>query len=157
MRRLFLLLALVLCVSLSPPGQGPAWGYDDLVLPTVEFTAISVHKAGAFESQETIHYANGKLRIEHGNGFSTTILDLKTQTQCLLMVNHTYLVTPMEDGELDAAGSYWLTKTGIMIRRDYDDGVFGQNVHHLEFLTHLTIEKQSAALFSIPPGYKPAK
>ena len=62
-----------------------------------------------------------------------------------------------DDGALDAAGLYWLTKAGIMIRREYEEGVYGRNVHHLEFLTHISIEKQPAALFSIPPGYKAAK
>ncbi len=173
---------------------GPALAYQDLVLPTVEFSATAVHDAGALETRETIHYANGKLRIDRGNGFSSTILDLTTQTQCLLMANHTYLILPMddelfrryiarsaamsdarkvgkqrieglettkyafgEDGALDAAGSYWLTDTGVMVRREYEDGVFGQNVHHLESLTHITFEKQPAALFSIPPGYRAAK
>lgn len=172
----------------------PAWGYDDLVLPTVDFSATAVHQAGAIETKETIHYADGKLRIDRSNGFSSTILDLKTQTQCLLMVNHTYLLLPMDDelfrryiarsvqasdarrvgterlaglettkyafgdeGALDAAGSYWITKTGVMVRREYEDGVFGRNMHHLEFLTHLAFEKQPASLFSIPAGYKPAK
>jgi len=121
------------------------------------------------------------------------ILDLTTQTECLLMVNHTYLVMPMDDelfrryiartvdasgsrklgteriegltttkyafgndGELDAAGSYWLTSTGVMVRREYNDGVFGQNTHHLEFMTHITFGKQPTGLFEIPAGYKPA-
>ena len=171
-----------------------ATAYDELVLPKVDFSATAVHEAGAFRSQETIHYAAGKLRIERGNGFSTTILDLTTQTQCLLMANHTYLVTPMDnelfrryiaraedisgarkvgtqriqglettkyafgdDGALDAAGTYWLTKTGVMVRRAYEDGVFGHNVLHLEFLTHIAFEKQPASLFSIPAGYTIAK
>jgi hypothetical protein len=190
MRRVILFLTMFL----SAPDLALAWSFNDLVLPTVEFTATAVHEAGALKTQETIHYADGKLRIDRGNGFSSTILDLATQTQYLLMVNHTYLVTPMdselfrryiartpettgsrktgaqrieglettkfafgEDGALDAAGSYWLTRTGIMVRREYDDGVFGHNVHHLEFLTNITIKKQPATLFSIPAGYKPAK
>jgi hypothetical protein len=174
---------------------GPyAWGQGDLLLPTVDFSATSVHETGAVRTTETLHYTPGKLRIDRGEGFSATILDLTTQTQCLLMVNHTYLVMPMDDelfrryiartpamsgarkmgterieglettkyafggdGALDAAGSYWLTKTGVMVRRDYEDGVFGQNVHHREFLTHITFEKQPAALFSIPAGYALAK
>jgi hypothetical protein len=172
----------------------PAWAYDDLLLPTVDFSATAVHQAGAVETRETIHYAAGKLRIDRGNGFSSTILDLATQTQCLLMVNHTYLVMPMDtelfrryiarsadmtdarkvgkeliegqettkyafggDGALEAAGSYWLTKSDVMMRREYEDGVYGRNVHHLEFLTHITFEKQPEGLFSIPAGYKRAK
>lgn len=172
----------------------PAWGNDDLVLPTVDFSATAVHQVGAFQSKETIHYTPGKLRIERGSGFSTTILDLTTQTQCLLMANHTYLVLPMDDelfrrfiartvqmsgavkrgtqriegltttkyafgddGALEAAGSYWLSNTGIMVRRDYDDGVFGQNIHHREFLTNLKLEKQPPQMFQIPPGYTPVK
>jgi hypothetical protein len=172
----------------------PAWGHDDLVLPKVDFAATAVNEAGAFKTTETIHYAAGKLRIDRGNGFSSTILDLKTDTQCLLMANHTYLVLPMDnelyrrfiardvnisvarkikterieglettkysfgdDGALDAAGSYWLTNSGVMVRREYDEGVFGRNVHHLELMTHVTFDKQPADLFAIPPGYKRAK
>jgi hypothetical protein len=171
-----------------------AWGQSDLLLPAVEFSATSVHQTGPLQIKETLYYTPGKLRIDRGEGFSTTILDLTTQTQCVLMVNHTYLVMPMDgelfrryiartpnvsgarkvgterieglettkyafgdDGALDAAGSYWLTKTGVMVRRDYEDGIFGQNVHHLEFLTHITFEKQPAALFSIPAGYTRVK
>lgn len=190
MRYVLVFLTILVGVSL----RTPALGYDDLVLPKTDFSATAVHQTGAFESKETIHYAGGKLRIDHGNGFSSTILDLTTQTQCLLMVNHTFLILPMDDelfrryiaraadtsgarkiglkrieglettkfafgddGALDAAGSYWLTNTGVMIRREYEDGVYGRNVHHLEFLTHITFEKQPAALFSIPAGYTPAK
>jgi hypothetical protein len=186
MRHVLVLLTMLVCT--------PAWAYDDLLLPTVDFSATAVHEAGAVQTKETIHYAAGKLRIDRGNGFSSTILDLTTQTQCLLMVNHTYLVMPMDaelfrryiarsvdmtnakkagteriegqdttkyafgdDGALDAAGSYWLTKSAIMMRREYEDGVYGRNVHHLEFLTHVTFEKQPEALFSIPAGYKRAK
>jgi hypothetical protein len=190
MRRLFLVLGMLLTLL----GWAPAWAYDDLVLPQVDFTATAVHEAGAVRMQETIHYSDGKLRIDRENGFSSTILDLTTQTQCLLMVNHTYLVTPMDDelfrryiartvdmsgsrkigtaqieglqttkyefgddGALDAAGSYWLTPTGIMVRREYNNGVFGRDVHHLEFLTHITFEKQPGSLFEIPAGYRRAK
>jgi hypothetical protein len=186
MLRLFLVLGLLLAT--------PAWGYDDLVLPRVDFSATAVHESGAHSTRETIHYADGKLRIDRGNGFSSTILDLTTQTQCLLMVNHTYLVMPMDDelfrryiarnvdisgsrrigaarieglettkyefgddGALDAAGSYWLTSTGVMVRREYNDGVFGQDVHHLEFMTHITFAKQPPSLFEIPAGYRLAK
>lgn len=186
MRYVLLFLLLFVCK--------PAWAVADVVLPSVEFSATSVHQSGAYESKETIHYADGKLRIDKANGFSSTILDLTTQTQCLLMANHTYLVLPMDtelfrryfaqpvamsgakrlnverigtetatkyafgdDGALDAAGSYWLTSTGVMVRRSYDDGVFGRNVHHLEYLTDIHFEKQPAGLFSIPPGYRLAK
>jgi hypothetical protein len=186
MLRLFLVLGFFFAT--------PAWAYDDLVLPKVDFSATAVHESGAYATREIIHYADGKLRIDRGNGFSSTILDLTTQTQCLLMVNHTYLVMPMDDelfrryiartvdmsgsrrigaarieglettkydfgsdGALDAVGSYWLTSTGIMVRREYNDGVFGQDVHHLEFLTHITFVKQPASLFEIPAGYRPAK
>ncbi|HXT82151.1 MAG TPA: hypothetical protein VN702_21495 [Acetobacteraceae bacterium] len=172
----------------------PAWGDNDLVLPTVEFSATAVHQSGAYQTKDTIYYAGGKLRIERGHGFTTTILDLTTRTQCILMVNHTYLILPMDDelfrrfiaqtvdttgatkvgtavldgmqttkyafgdaGELKAAGYYWLTKTGIMIRRDYDDGVYGQDVHHKEFLTNIKIGKQPLQLFGIPAGYTKAK
>jgi hypothetical protein len=61
------------------------------------------------------------------------------------------------DGELDAAGSYWLTKSGVMVRREYEDGVFGKNVHHLEMLTHIDFAPQPAGLFDIPAGYKKAQ
>lgn len=172
----------------------PAWGYDDLVLPTVGFSATAVHTSGALETKETIHYTIGKLRIDRGNGFSSTILDLMTQTQCLLMANHTYLILPMDDelfreyiarsmeasdarrvgteriqglettkyafgddGALNAAGTYWLTNTGVMVRREYEAGLFGQNVHHLEYLTNISFGEQPMALFSIPAGYRPAK
>jgi hypothetical protein len=186
MLRLFLVLVLLVST--------PAWAYDDLILPKVDFSATAVHEAGAYATRETIHYANGKLRIDRGNGFSSTILDLTTQTQCLLMANRTYLVMPMDDelfrryiartpnmsgsrrigaarieglettkyefgddGALDAAGYYWLTSTGVMVRREYNDGVFGRDVHHLEFLTHITFAKQPGSLFEIPAGYRPAK
>jgi hypothetical protein len=173
----------------------PAWGDEgDLVLPKVEFAATDVQQTGAFLRRETIHYAHGRLRIDRGEGFATTILDLTTQTDCELMVNHTYLVLPMDDelyrrfvphtvamsasrkigagrmeglpvtkyafgddGALRAAGFYWLTDSGIMLRREYDDGVFGRNVHHVEYLTHLVFAKQPASLFEIPAGYTPAR
>jgi len=171
----------------------PASGNDDLVLPTVDFSASAVHEAGAFKSSQTIHYTLGILRIDRGNGFSSTILDLDTQTQYLLMVNHTYLVLPMDDelfrrfiartvivsgshkvgaqriagmattkyafgddGALNAAGFYWLSNAGIMVRREYDNGVFGQKVHHLEYLSNITLKKQPVELFKIPAGYKRA-
>ncbi len=186
MRFVLALLTMLLCT--------PAMAYDDLVLPSVEFSATAVHNAGVLQSKETIHYADGKLRIDRANGFTSTILDLKTQTQCLLMTNRTYLVLPMdnelfrhyiarsagitgarkigkqrieglettkyafgEDGALDAAGTYWLSSAGVMVRRDYHDGVFGQNTHHLEYLTHIALKKQPADLFMIPAGYKVAK
>ena len=167
MRRVFLYLVMGLSVSFWAPARA---AHDDMVLPTVDYTATAIHESGAVRTEETIHYADGKLRIDRGSGFSSTILDLRTQTQCLLMVNRTYLLMPMdqelyrryiartpattgarkvgterieglettkyafgEDGALDAAGSYWLTSAGVMVRRDYDDGVFGHNVHHREF------------------------
>ena len=186
MRIVLVLLTLLFCM--------PALAYDDLVLPKVGFSATATHDSGAIQIKETIYYADGKLRIERGKGFSSTILDLTTQTQCLLMVNHTYLVLPMdnelfrryiarpvemtgarkigaqriegmdttkyafgEDGALEAAGSYWLSTTGIMVRRQYENGVFGHNVHHLDYLTHITVAQQPASLFLIPPGYSVAK
>jgi hypothetical protein len=167
---------------------------EGLILPTVEFSATAVQDAGRSQTKETIHYADGKLRIDRANGFSSTILDFTTQSQCLLMANHTYLVLPMDndvfhryiarsvevtgarklgpqwidglsttkyafgdDGALNAAGSYLLTNTGIMVRREYEDGLFGQSLHHLEYLTDLTVTKQPADLFVIPPGYMVAK
>jgi hypothetical protein len=174
--------------------SAPTRGDDGLVLPTVDFSAVAVHQAGAFQSKETIRYRQGKLRIERGNNFSVTIIDLTTQTQCILMANRTYLVLPMDgelfrrfiartvqttgarkrgtehvdgvlatkyafgdDGALKAAGFYWLSDAGIMVRREYEDGVFGQNIRHRQFLTHLRIAEQPPDLFGIPPGYKPAK
>mgnify|MGYP005810900401 CR=1 FL=1 len=171
----------------------PAMGYDDLVLPRVEFDAVSVQQAGRFQSKEKIYYTPGKLRIERGEGFATIILDMTTQTQIMLMANHTYLVLPMDDeyfrrfiartvsageahklgvehvdgvkatkysfgddGALDAAGTYWLTDDGIMVRREYDAGVFGTDVHHREFLTDLKVEPQPGKLFAIPSNYKRA-
>jgi hypothetical protein len=62
-----------------------------------------------------------------------------------------------DDGALDAAGTYWLTPTGVMMRREYENGLYGRNVHYLELLTHITFEEQPADLFSIPAGYKPAQ
>ncbi len=168
-----------------------ALAYDDLVQPRVAFSATAVHEAGAFRETQTIHYAAGKLRIDRANGLSSTILDLTTQTQYVLMANHTYLVLPMddelfrrffarttnmsgaekvgkerieglettkyefgEDGALKAAGYYWLTNTGIMMRRVWDDGVLGQNVSHREFLTGVSLEKQPDDLFMIPASYR---
>ena len=191
MRYVLMILAVIVGAPVCAPS---AWAYDDLVLPSVAFSAVAVQQEGAAETRETIHYADGKLRIDRANGFSSTILDFTTQTQCLLMVNRTYLITPMDDelfrryiarslnatdarkmgtetidgqattkyafgddGALAAAGSYWLTKTGIMMRREYDAGVYGRNVHHLEFLTHLVFALQPTALFTIPAGYKLAK
>ena len=191
MRIALVFLAMLVC---APAWAPVARAYDDLVLPSVDFSAIAVHEAGPVKTREMIHYAAGKLRIDRGNGFSSTILDLTTQTQCILMANHTYLVLPMDDelfrryiarsvdmtgsrkigsaqieglqttkyefgddGALDAAGTYWLTPTGIMVRREYNDGVFGRDVHHLEFLTDITVSKQPASLFEIPAGYRLAK
>src|ERR1700712_1148739 len=93
MRRVPRCLALALSVLL----WAPAWAaHDDMVLPKVDYTATAIHEVGAVRTEETIHYTDGKLRIDRGNGFSSTILDLKTQTQCLLMVNRTYLLMPMD-------------------------------------------------------------
>jgi len=173
---------------------GVARGQSDLVLPQTDFSATAVHESGAFRLVETIHYTAGKLRIDRGKGFSSTILDLETGTECLLMVNRTYLVLPMDDelfrrfiartpamsgavktgrtrfegmevtkyafgddGALDAAGMYWLTDSGIMVRREYDEGVYGENRHHLEYLTDIRLEKQPAGLFMVPAGYRKAK
>ncbi len=172
----------------------PAWSYDDLVLPTVDFSATDVQESGPILRKETIYYTPGKLRIDRGSGFAVTILDLTTQSEYDLMANHTYLVLPMDDelyrrfiartvemsgakkigtdlvdgmtatkyafgddGALQAAGYYWLTDTGIMVRRDYEDGVFGHNTRHREYLTDLKFGVQPAALFSVPAGYTLAK
>src|SRR3954452_21744285 len=89
MRYVLVILMLLVC--------GAARAESDLILPQVDFGATAVHESGAYRSVETIHYTPGKLRIDRGRGFSTTIIDLKTGTQCLLMVNHTYLVLPMDD------------------------------------------------------------
>lgn len=62
-----------------------------------------------------------------------------------------------DDGALEAAGFYWITDTGIMVRREYEDGVFGKNVRHKEYLTNITVGKQPADLFVIPPGYRKAR
>jgi hypothetical protein len=173
---------------------GPARAYDDLILPSVAFSATAVHEVGAMRDVATLRYADGKLRIDRGNGFSTTVLDLRTQTEVVLMANRTYLVLPMddelfrrfiarvpdasgaekvgteridgletteyefgEDGALAAAGDYWLTATGIMVRRVWADGVLGQNLRHRAFLTDIKIEPQPEALFRIPAGYRRAK
>jgi hypothetical protein len=175
-------------------GCGAARGAEDLQQPTVDFEATAVHEAGAFRESDTIHYTQGKLRVDPGDGFSSTILDLTTQTECLLMVNHTYLVLPMDDelyrrfiahspalrdwrnlgrarveglettkyafgddGALKAAGFMWLTDSGIMVRREYDDGVFGKTVHHVEYLKDVVVKKQDAGLFAVPAGYAKAR
>jgi hypothetical protein len=70
---------------------------QDFLFPTVSFQATATQTVGAYQNKETIYYADGKLRIDRGRGFSTTILDMNTQTQCILMANHTYLVLPMDD------------------------------------------------------------
>lgn len=182
------LIAAMLMVCAAAPDP------DGLVRPKTDFSAIAVQESGAYRATQTIHYGAGKLRIDGGNGFSTTILDLTTQTQCLLMVNHTYLVLPMDDqlyrrfiardpdttgarkvgkdmqqglqttkyafgddGPLDAAGFYWLTADDIMVRREYDDGVFGRNAHHVDVLTDMKLEPQAPTLFEIPAGYTLAR
>jgi hypothetical protein len=185
--RSVLVFLLLLIVPLRPGSAAT----NDLVLPSVDFSATAVQESGAMLQKQTIHYASGKLRIDPGKGFSITILDLTTQSQYLLMANHTYLVLPMDselfrrfiarpvamtgatkiktervanlnttkyafgdDGALKAAGHYWLSDNGIMVRRDYEDGVYGHNVRHHEYLLDLSFTKQPAALFEIPPGYK---
>jgi hypothetical protein len=187
-------LALLVLLVTAPVVSLPAWGYDDLVLPTAEFSAVAVQEAGNLRATEKVHYASGKLRIERAPGLTTTILDLATQTQYILMANHTYIVAPMDDelfrrfiartaamsgarrigteqvdglkttkyafgndGELNSAGTYWLSDTGIMVRRVYEEGVFGQNRHHREYLTDIVFGPQPARLFSIPAGYKRVK
>jgi hypothetical protein len=181
-------------VFLAILGCGVARAQDDLVQPAVDFTATAVHESGGVSQTETIHYAAGRLRIDPARGLSGTILDLTTQTECLLMANHTYLVLPMDDevyrrfiarlpsmsgahkvgrdridglettkyafggdGALEAAGFYWITDSGIMVRREYEDGVFGKSVRHKDFLTNISVGKQPADLFVIPPGYKKAR
>ena len=67
----------------------------------------------------------------------------------------TAMVTPFDaDGALNAGGYYWQSDTGIMVRREYEEGVFGRNVHHVDFLTDIEVAKQPASLFVVPPGYK---
>lgn len=181
----YLLAIIVMLVAL------PAWADSDVILPKVEFSATAVQQSGAVELRQRIHYANARLRIDGVNGLSTTILDLSTQTQVILMENHTYLVLPMDnelfrrffarplnvngarkrsvqriegmmttkymfdaDGALNAGGYYWQSDTGIMVRREYEEGVFGRNVHHVDFLTDIEVVKQPPSLFVVPPGYK---
>src|SRR5258708_2796489 len=93
MRRLFVFLSTFVCA----PAIAPAWGYDDLILPKVDFTATAIQEAGAVRTREPLHSSDGKLRIDRANGFSSTILALTTQPQCLLMFNPTSLITPMDD------------------------------------------------------------
>lgn len=172
----------------------PAFAYEGAILPKVGFSAEAVHVSGGFESREILHYNDGKLRIDRASGFSTTILDMQTGSQCVLMANHTYLVLPMDDelfrryfaqdpdmtgarqlgtepvdgieatkfafgdsGALEAAGRYWVTRNGILLRRDYDEGVKGTNIHHVEFLRDLKIGPQPESLFVVPPGYHVAR
>src|SRR4051794_16100280 len=157
------------------------------VLPTTSFTATSVQQMGAAELRQTISYADGRLRIDGGDGFVTTIMDLQTESEVLLMANHTYLVLPLDDelyrrffpfryarklkqeqvsgvsatryvfdqdGGLEAGGYFWLTGNGIMVRCSYEEGVYGANVHHLDFLMELKVGPVPASLFAIPAGYR---
>jgi len=172
----------------------PACGYDDLILPKVDFSATVIHQSGNIQSKEIIYYKQGRLRIERGRDLSTTILDLTTQSQYILMANRTYLVLPMDDelfrrfiartvqttgarrmgteridglattkyafgddGALKAAGFYWLSDAGIMVRRDYEDGILGRSVKHRQRLTDISIKQQPPHLFGIPAGYRLAK
>jgi hypothetical protein len=172
----------------------PAIAANDTVLPSVSFKATAIQTAGAYQNKETVYYADGKLRIERGRGFSTTILDMNTETQCILMANQTYLVLPMDDelyrrffpmdpkftedrrlgteqiegmqtthyefgGEdaLKASGTFWLSSSNIMLRRDYADGLFGKQVHHHDVLQDVSVGPQPASLFEIPAGYRKAK
>jgi len=86
--------ALILMILLA--GRG-AQAQLERVLPSVDFTATSVRRMGAAELRQTVHYADGKLRIDGENGFATTILDLQSQSEILLMANQTYLVLPLND------------------------------------------------------------
>jgi hypothetical protein len=167
---------------------------DNLLLPRVAFSATAVNQTGRFRETQTIHYADGKLRIDGPKGFATTILDLTTETECVLMANRTYLVLPLDgelfrrfiarqpdvhgdeklatqvadnsttskyafgdDGALNAAGYYWVTGNGIMVRREWEDGVLGQSVRHVSYLRNIVIAPQPATLFAIPAGYRPAR
>lgn len=202
--RAFLAVALLLASSAAFAGQDGAVqpvaaqgsvmqnrAGRSVVLPSVPFSAVAVQQMGPVEMRQTIHYADGKLRIDGPKGFAATILDLQTETQCLLMANHTYLVLPMDDelfrryfarpvndtgaeklkrervgdqettkfgfegdGALDAGGFYWLTDSGIMVKRAYEEGVYGEARRHLDFLTEVQVGPQDAALFKVPPGYK---
>jgi len=188
MRFVLAMLGLLITSPAAVLAQG------DVVLPSVDFAATDVQESGAVLIRQTIHYTPGLLRIDRGAGFSSTILDLTTWTQTLLMVNHSYLVLPMDDGlfrrffarpsaitgavkvgtervgsqqatkyafgddgALAAAGFYWLADSGILVRREYDDGVFGANTHHREYLTDLRFTEQPADLFRVPAGYRLAK
>lgn len=171
----------------------PAFAQEDALLPKVAFSATAVQESGAMLIRQRIHYAQGRLRIDGANGFATTILDLRTGTECLLMANHSYLVLPLDnelyrrffappkaatgarlgrqpltgieatkyhfngDGALNAGGFYWLSDSGIMLRRDYEDGVYGEAHRHLYFLIHLSLGPQDKRLFQIPAGYRQAR
>jgi hypothetical protein len=188
------LLALFLILFAA---AAPAWAQVDAVLPKVSFSATAVEESGAVRVRRTIHYADGRLRIDGPiggtSGFATTILDLNTGTKCVLMANHTFLVLPLDnelfrrffapvmaasgeklgrqpmsgidttkyhfegDGALDAGGFYWLSDTGIMLRRAYEDGVYGEARQHLEFLTDVKVGAQDEHLFQVPAGYRLAK
>lgn len=172
---------------------GPARAQLTAVLPQVSFSATAIADTGPMRVRQTIHYANGRLRIDGVNGFATTILDLNTGTECLLMANHTYLVLPLDNelfrrffappmaatdaklghqaiegvattkyrfeeaGALKAGGFYWIADNGIMLRRAYEDGVYGEAVRHVDYLTDLKIGAQNRALFQIPAGYRLAR
>ncbi len=169
----------------------------DAVLPKVAFSAMAVQESGTLRVSQTIHYSDGRLRIDGPaggtSGFATTILDLNTGTECLLMANHTYLVLPLDNelfrrffapvmaatgaglgrqpiagiettkyhfegnGALEAGGFYWLSNSGIMVRRTYEDGVYGEARLHLEFLMNLKVGPQDEHLFQIPAGYRRAR
>jgi hypothetical protein len=178
-----------LCLVILLCGRG-AQAQLERVLPAVPFSATAVHQVGSAELRQKVHYADGKLRIDGAEGFATTIIDLETQTQILLMANHTYLLLPLDDelyrrffpfryatklkqdqvggvaatkyvfdqdGGLAAGGYYWLTSSRIMIRSAYDEGVFGANVHHVNFLTDLKPGPVPQSLFSVPAGYRQAR
>lgn len=89
MRIAFFLL--IVCISV------PARAQLERVLPTVSFSAVAVRQVGAMEVKQRIHYSDGRLRIDGADGFATTILDLRTESQLLLMANHTYIVLPLDD------------------------------------------------------------
>ena len=58
MRYVLVFLAILVC--------GVAHAQEDLVQPSVDFTATAVHEIGWLRQTETIHYTAGRLRIDSG-------------------------------------------------------------------------------------------
>jgi hypothetical protein len=58
------------------------------------------------------------------------------------------------EDSLKAEGTFWLNADDIMVKRDYDDGLFGAHVHHQDVVQNISIGSQPASLFVIPAGFR---